>query len=217
MARSKKPMDIYEEEMLKLASQMSLAEGFDDIEWDPNNLDVTTDRVRHLEEIVEEHLISEEQILLDEDNRLSAEELTEIFSLNDLSDGLTPNSESLVNNNSTTPGTDDDAQTIVRPTELFLYATDCNNNTIVSDNAYDKNQTNSNSNSNHNSINNNHKRADLDFQSSPTRLRRRGSDRRREEKIKETFSTIGSKLKWLQNKIVQSIDSTVEVNEVHVL
>ena len=59
--RRNSPEYDYEEEMIRLASDMSLVENFgedfdDLLDWNPQNLDVTKETIRMFEEIVDEQL-----------------------------------------------------------------------------------------------------------------------------------------------------------------
>lgn len=54
----------YEEEMIRLAEEMSLLDEYN-LSWDPRNLDDTKDRVKIYEEIVDGHLGVNEDVLQD--------------------------------------------------------------------------------------------------------------------------------------------------------
>lgn len=175
-----------EEEMIQLASNMSLADTFsedldDELHWNPRNLDVTKETIRMLEEIVDEQFTAE---------RLSLE--TGGYYLEDYGEPMT------------------DSQI----KDMFGVS-------------HDRNQ----SVGSYNSDSSTHSQllaAAAGFGAKVTPpagpsphhrelVNRRPSGRGREQKIKDTVQSISGKLKWYQNKIVQTIESTNEVSLSNVI
>ena len=79
--------DIYEDEMIKLASEMSLMEDFD-LDWDPYNLEDARDKIKLMEELVDESLLSDGQFPEPQSNVVDSEpissaQIREIFALSD--------------------------------------------------------------------------------------------------------------------------------------
>lgn len=177
----------YEEEMIRLASDMSLAENFADeydeeLDWNPRNLDVTKETIRMFEEIVDEHITSER---LSGENRnyfedygepISDSQIKDIFLLNEVAPSERNQSVGSYNSDSSIHS------------HLIAAAT---NNSFAP-----KPATSSPGMTFHRDLQN-----------------RRPSGRGREQKIKDTVQTISGKLKWYQNKIVQTIESTSEVSK----
>lgn len=172
----------YEEEMIQLASNMSLADTFTDdfdeeLHWNPRNLDVTKETIRLFEEIVDEQFTAERLSLENGGNYI--EEYGE------------PISDSAIK-------------------DMFF---------IPSDRNQSVGSYNSDS-STHSHLLAAHQ-SGLKGPTSPTgpssmhqrdHINRRPSGRGREQKIKDTVQSISGKLKWYQNKIVQTIESTNEVS-----
>lgn len=79
--------DIYEDEMIKLASEMSLMEDFD-LDWDPYNLEDAREKIKLMEELVNESLLSDGQFPEPQSNVVDSEpissaQIREIFALSD--------------------------------------------------------------------------------------------------------------------------------------
>lgn len=79
--------DMYEDEMIKLASEMSLMEDFD-LEWDAYNLEDGKEKIKQMEELVDESLLSADHFHEPLSNRvdstpISKAQILEIFALPD--------------------------------------------------------------------------------------------------------------------------------------
>ncbi|KAJ1444152.1 hypothetical protein B484DRAFT_388928, partial [Ochromonadaceae sp. CCMP2298] len=74
--------DRYEEEMIRLASEISLMDD-NDLEWDPDRLDDVVDKVKYFEEILDEHIfagdINQPVDLLSKDQPMTDAQLYELF------------------------------------------------------------------------------------------------------------------------------------------
>lgn len=79
--------DVYEEEMIRLASEISLMdEG--DLEWNPYNLEAARDKVKCIEDLVDEHLLAADHAfdstpLSVDSEPISNAQIRDIFALND--------------------------------------------------------------------------------------------------------------------------------------
>ena len=74
----------YEEEMVRLASDISLMEE-SDLHWNPCNLDEGREKIKIIENIVDEHLISDNNINTDgvDSEPISSAQIRDIFGIND--------------------------------------------------------------------------------------------------------------------------------------
>jgi hypothetical protein len=180
--------DNYEEEMMRLASEISMVENlselddFDrELEWNPQNLDETEETIRIFEEIVDEHLICSENANYIESSEdegfgepLSAAQMKDIYMMNDNSNDFDTQS-----NKSAASSYSD---SFSPRSSAFGSAVKSEAHSRVNSTKKDQN------------------------------FNRRPSGRGRDQKIKDTVTTISSKLRWYQNKIAQTIESTSEVN-----
>ena len=173
----------YEEEMIQLASNMSLADTFsddlyDELHWNPRNLEDTKETIRMFEEIVDEQFTAE---------RLSLEN-----GGNYMEDYGEPISDSQIKDIFFVPPD--------RNQSVGSYNSDSSTHSqllaaAAGQGFASKNVASPSGSSPHH--------RDL--------INRRPSGRGREQKIKDTVQSISGKLKWYQNKIVQTIESTNEV------
>lgn len=77
--------DSYEEEMVRLAAEMSLMD-VGDLEWDPYNLEAARDKVKNIEELVDEQLVAADNTFDSTpafSQPISNSQIRDIFALND--------------------------------------------------------------------------------------------------------------------------------------
>lgn len=96
--------DMYEDEMIKLASEMSLMEDFD-LEWDAYNLEDGREKIKQMEELVDESLLSADHFHEPPNNRVDSTPISkaQILDIFALSNSSTTNTSTKTPGKSTTP------------------------------------------------------------------------------------------------------------------
>lgn len=225
-SRVSNEFDDYEEEMIRLASEISLVETIahendfeDDFGWGPTTLIETEEEIRQIEEFVDEHLTGCESVhdFNDEDDNnnifdreshsfgdpLSNDLIADIFHVQKKvplsKKGASPGNTPRVMFDDGSHSFRSESTDFASPRSTFSGFP----NTPRTPAAYDaKPQTSSSSLV---------AREDANIDS-----HRGSTGRDRDQQIKDTVATISGKLKWYQNKIAQTIETTNEVSSAAV-